>query len=74
MKKLIFVAMAPLVLAACGDPSRSLPEGLQSQKAACAGGDYQVCSEIGHSARDAQGGTTAAQQQQSFVLSQPIID
>ncbi|WP_164660947.1 hypothetical protein [Tropicibacter sp. Alg240-R139] len=74
MKKLIIVAFAPLVLAACGDPSRSLPEELQSQKPACASGDFQVCSEIGHSVRDAAGGTTAEQKQQSFVLSQPIVD
>ncbi|SLN49397.1 hypothetical protein TRL7639_02738 [Falsiruegeria litorea R37] len=74
MKKLIVVAIAPLVLAACGDPSRSLPEGLQSQKPACADGNYQICSEIGHSVRDAQGGTTAEQKSQNFVLSQPIVD
>lgn len=74
MKKLILVAAAPIVLAACGDPVSSLPEGLQSQKAACAGGNFQVCSEIGHGVRDAQGGTTAEQQRQGFVLSQPIVD
>ena len=74
MKKLILVGLVPLVLAACGGSGRSLPEGLQSQKPACADGNYQVCSEIGHSVRNAQGGTTAEQQSQNFVLSQPIVD
>lgn len=74
MKKLIFVALVPLVAAACGNPARNLPAGLQSQKASCADGNYQVCSEIGHAVRDAEGGTLAEQQQQNFVLSQPIVD
>jgi len=64
-----------LAVAGCGrGVYRS--DGLDQQRAACAGGDYKVCAEIGHQARAAQGGTTLEQQQRKIPmpLSEPIID
>ncbi|SPJ31080.1 lipoprotein [Falsiruegeria mediterranea] len=74
MKKIIFIALIPALVAACASPIRSIPAGVQSQKSACVSGNYDACSEIGHAVRDAEGGTTAQTQQQNFVLSQPIVD
>lgn len=71
MKKIAFCMVAPVFLAACGNPVSSYPEGWQQQKAVCAGGDYSVCSELGHQARDQSGGVTVVQAE---PFSTPIID
>jgi len=71
MRKIAFWMAVPALLSACGNPIGGYPEGWQAQKAACAGGDYTVCSELGHQARDAEGGTTVVQPK---PFSTPIVD
>lgn len=72
MKKVVLCLVLPIALAACSNPIKRLPADLQGQKPACAGGDFSTCSEIGHSVRDASGGTTV--QPKTYNISEPIID
>lgn len=74
MKTGFALIVGALALAGCGS-DRPYSEAWQRQKAACAGGDYTVCAEIGHQARAEMGGTTLEQQAGTFApLSTPIID
>lgn len=69
MRKLNYVLAAPLILAACGSVSKSYPEAWQQQKAACVGGDYGACADIGHQAR-----ADKTPKPEKVVISQPIVD
>lgn len=69
MKKLVFLLSAPLVLAACGGGTERYPAAWHQLKAACVGGDYAACADIGHQARAA-----ATPQPEKIVISQPIVD
>jgi hypothetical protein len=72
MGKVLCCALIPVLLAACANPMRSLPDSVKSQKSACAGGNYTICSDIGHEVREAEGGP--ATPTEPFVLNQPIVD
>ena len=52
MKTFGLVMVFPLVLAACGSPQFASEE-LRMLKVSCAGGNYDVCSDIGHKVRRA---------------------
>ncbi len=69
MKKLVFLLSTPLVLAACGDGTENYPAAWHQLKAACVGGDYAACADIGHQARAA-----ATRQPTKIVISAPIVD
>lgn len=51
MKKLAFALFIPFALAACGSPQLPTQE-LRDMKPTCAGGDANVCSNIGHKVRN----------------------
>lgn len=57
------------IVAACGSDRLQYPESWQQMKAACVGGDYGACADIGHQARAA-----ATPQPERVVISQPIVD
>lgn len=71
MKKFVLCGLFPLVLAACESGSQGYQDSAGPEKAACAGGNYQVCADIGHQARDAEGGPAKVEYP---PFSQPIID
>lgn len=74
MKTGFAVIVLTLAVAGCGSSGR-YSEAWQKQKAACAGGDYMACAEIGHQARAEMGGTTLEQRAKTYMpLSTPIID
>lgn len=70
MKPLAVIATLPLLLAACD--ARSYSDDWEARKAQCTAPDFDVCAEIGHQARQAEGGP--AKPAEPFILSQPIID
>ena len=55
------IALIALTLAVAGCGHRQA-DAWYARKAQCVDGDFQVCSEIGHQARAAMGGTTVQQQ------------
>lgn len=73
MRTGIALIVLTLTVAGCG---HRYAEGWYARKAQCTNGDFTACSEIGHQARAAQGGTTLEQQQRKvpMPLSEPIID
>ncbi|MCB1364431.1 MAG: hypothetical protein KDK02_09925 [Rhodobacteraceae bacterium] len=71
MKELALSGVLPLLLAACTGPAGNLPAGLQERKPACAGGNFEVCANIGHEVRDAEGGPAPVHYP---PFSQPIVD
>ena len=74
MKTGLALIVVAMTVAGCG--GQRFAEAWYQRKAQCAGGDYAACSEIGHQARAAQGGTTLEQEQENVhrPLSTPIID
>lgn len=72
MKRIARLATLPLPLLLAGCGAQHYSDAWEARKAQCAGGNYQVCAEIGHQARADMGGPL--QPAQPFILSQPIID
>ncbi|TDE40086.1 hypothetical protein [Antarcticimicrobium sediminis] len=73
MKTGFVLIVLSVVVAGCG--GQRYAEGWYQRKAQCSNGDFTACSEIGHQARAAQGGTTQ-ERAPAFQgpLSEPIID
>lgn len=68
MKPVTLCAGLALLLAGCANTNINLPSELQARKPACSGGDYAVCSDIGHAVR----GTQVVPRE--YRISEPIID
>lgn len=71
MKLTSFLA-ALAVLSACGSPYAGRSDEWIARKETCAAGNIDVCAEIAHEERAAQGGTAA--DQRVFKISEPIVD